>query len=108
MRLLANRFPGRIRLFAASQASEILAGTLIFETATVAHAQYIAVGLRGRESCALDALFDYLLTDVFHGVWCDFGISNERDGRLNEGLLRNKEGYGARAIVHDQYVLEVG
>jgi hypothetical protein len=107
MRLLAARFPGRIRLFVASENREIVAGTLVFETPTVAHAQYIAVGPRGRESCALDALFDHLLTDVFRELWCDFGISNERDGRLNEGLLRNKEGYGARAIVHDRYVLEI-
>ena len=38
----------------------------------------------------------------------DFGISNERDGTLNPGLMRNKEGFGARAVVHDRYVLELG
>lgn len=107
MRLLATRFPERIRLFVASEANEILAGTVIFETPTVAHAQYIAASPRGREVCALDALFDYLLTDEFVGLWCDFGISSERDGRLNDGLLRNKEGYGARAIVHDRYLLKI-
>jgi hypothetical protein len=108
MRLLAARFPEQIRLFTAREAGEIVAGTLIFETPTVAHAQYIAVGDRGRESCALDGIFDHLLTKVFPEVWCDFGISNERDGHLNEGLLRNKEGYGARAVMHDKYLLEVG
>ena len=109
MRLLASRFPGRIRLFVATQANEIVAGTLIFQTPAVAHAQYIAVGRRGRELCALDAIFHHLLVDVFEDdLWFDFGISNGRDGRLNEGLIRNKEGYGARALVHDQYVLELG
>ena len=108
LRLLADRFPGRIRLFAALEGEDIVAGTVIFETPTVAHAQYIAVGPRGRELYALDALFDHLLSDVFHELWFDFGISNEPDGRLNEGLLRNKEGYGARALVHDRYVLELG
>ena len=39
--------------------------------------------------------------------WFDFGISNERDGTLNGGLMRNKEGFGARAVVHDRYVLEI-
>ena len=107
LRLLADRFPGRIRLFAASHDGEIAAGTLIFETPSVAHAQYIAAGPRGRELNALDALFDHLLTDVFPELWFDFGISNERDGSLNEGLLRNKEGYGARALVHDRYLLEL-
>lgn len=108
MRLLADRFPGYIRLFVASESGEIIAGTLIFQTPTVAHAQYIAVGPRGRELCALDAVFHHLLTAEFTGLWFDFGISNERDGRLNEGLIRNKEGYGARAVVHDRYVLDLG
>jgi hypothetical protein len=107
MRLLADQFPGRIRLFAASEGDEIVAGTVIFETPTVAHAQYIAAGVRGRELYALDALFDHLLRVVFDQLWFDFGISNERDGRLNEGLLRNKEGYGARAVIHDRYLLEL-
>ncbi len=107
MRLLANRFPGRIRLFTASEAGEMVAGTWIFQTPAVAHAQYIAAGPRGRELGALDALFDHLLTEAFDELWFDFGISNERDGRLNEGLLRNKEGYGARALMHDTYALEL-
>jgi hypothetical protein len=107
MRLLADRFPGRIRLFVASENDEIVAGTLIFQTTTVAHAQYIASGARGRELSALDALFDHLLRNVYPDIWLDFGISNERDGRLNEGLMRNKEGYGARAIVHDRYTIDL-
>jgi Acetyltransferase (GNAT) domain len=105
--LLASRFPGQIRLFVASSAGEIVAGTVVFETPVVAHAQYMVAGARGRELCALDALIDHLLRDVFSHVWFDFGISNERDGRLNEGLMQNKESYGARAIVHDRYVLEL-
>jgi hypothetical protein len=36
----------------------------------------------------------------------DFGISNERGGRiLNEGLADYKEGFGARAVAHDFYEL---
>jgi hypothetical protein len=105
--LLARRFPGRIRLIDARERDEVVAGTLVFQTETVAHAQYIASGARGRETSALDALFDHLVREVFADVWFDFGISNERDGSLNEGLVRNKEGYGARAIVHDRLVLEL-
>jgi hypothetical protein len=107
MRSLADRFPGRIRLFVALEDDEIVAGTVIFQTPTVAHAQYIAVGRRGRELFALDALFDHLLVEVYPLMWFDFGISNERDGRINEGLARHKESYGARAIVHDRYALEL-
>ena len=38
----------------------------------------------------------------------DFGISNERNDDLHAGLVRNKEGFSARAVVHDQYSLDLG
>jgi hypothetical protein len=40
-------------------------------------------------------------------MWFDFGIANERDGRINEGLMDHKESYGARAIVLDRYALDL-
>jgi hypothetical protein len=107
MRLLADRFPGRIRLWTASEGDELVAGVLIYETPVVAHAQYIASGSRGRELRAGDALFDHLLTTVYPDRWFDFGISNEPGGELNAGLMRNKEGFGARAIAYDRYLLEL-
>jgi CelD/BcsL family acetyltransferase involved in cellulose biosynthesis len=107
MRLLADRFPGQIRLWAAHEGDSIVAGVLVYETPTVAHAQYIAAGDRGRELRAGDLLFDHLLTAVYGDKWFDFGISNERNGELNGGLMRNKEGFGARAVLHDRYVLEL-
>ena len=37
----------------------------------------------------------------------DFGISNEQGGRkLNRGLIDQKEGFGARAVVHDHYAID--
>jgi Acetyltransferase (GNAT) domain len=107
MRLLADRFPGRIRLWAAQSGDALVAGVLVYETPTVAHAQYIGSGKRGRELRAGDALFDHLLTEVYRDKWLDFGISNERSGDLNAGLMRNKEGFGARAVVHDRYLVEL-
>lgn len=107
MQLLASRFPGRIRLFVATEHTEIIAGTIVFQSSSVAHTQYIATGQRGRELRALDKLFDYLLSEVFSRQWFDFGTSVERDGKLNAGLIRNKEGYGARAIVHDCYSIDL-
>ena len=40
-----------------------------------------------------------LIEDVFSAKrWFDFGISTEDDGRiLNQGLIEQKEGFGARA-----------
>ena len=107
MRTLADRFPGRIRLFTATLDEEILGGVLVYETPTVAHAQYIAAGECGRALGATDVVFDWLLTDAYADRWFDFGISNERSGELNDGLIRNKEGFGARAVVHDRYLLQL-
>jgi hypothetical protein len=108
MRLLADRFPRNIRLFTATAEGRIVAGVLVYETPTVAHAQYIATGADGRRLRAGDALLDHMLRDVYPEKCFDFGISNARDGTLNAGLLRNKEGFGARAVIHDRYVLELG
>ena len=105
--LLKSRFPGDIRLFVALEDQEIVAGTVIFATSLVAHAQYIAASNRGREVAALDAVFHLLITETFNDRWFDFGISNERDGSINHGLLHNKESYGARAVIHDRYVLQI-
>jgi hypothetical protein len=108
--LLAQRFPDGIALHAAYDADgELVAGVVIYETATVAHCQYIAASDRGRELRAQDALFDHLLSDVYaEKPWFDFGTSmRPEDGTLNEGLIRNKEGFGARAVVCDRWAIEL-
>jgi hypothetical protein len=109
MSSLAASFPDAIKLFAVrGPDGTMLAGTIVYETPAVAHAQYIACSDEGRRLRAQDGLFDHLLTDVYAAKpWFDFGISNERDGSLNAGLMRNKEGFGARCVVHDRYVMEL-
>lgn len=106
--LLRGRFPDNIKLFTAQHAGEDVAGIVIFESAMVAHVQYIASSETGRSLSALDALFTWLLDDVFpEKPFFDFGISNEQGGRvLNRGLIEQKEGFGARAMVHDFYELD--
>jgi hypothetical protein len=107
--LLRARFPAQLRLFQALKGSEVLGGVVIFESALVAHVQYIASSGAGRELAALDAVFFHLLDRVFcEKAFFDFGISNEEGGRhLNRGLIEQKEGFGARAVVHDFYTLEI-
>jgi hypothetical protein len=107
MQLLADRFPYHIKLFAAFQNDALLAGVLVYESARVAHAQYIASSPEGRDVAALDAVLDYLLTREYADKpFFDFGISTEDGGRhLNLGLIDNKESYGARATVYDWYEL---
>jgi hypothetical protein len=106
--LLHHHFPGNIRLFEARLAGDVVAGVVIFESAMVAHVQYIATSPLGRAAAALDLLFPHLIEDVFATKpHFDFGISNEQQGRfLNQGLIEQKEGFGARAVVHDFYVLD--
>ena len=107
MRLLVERCPDAIRLYAAYRGERMLAGVVVYETPRVTHAQYIASTAEGRDAAALDAILDHLLNDVYRDTaYFDFGISTEDEGRsLNEGLIANKESYGARAIVYERYEL---
>ena len=105
--LLRDRFPESIRLFEATIDGRAVAGCVVFETHRVAHVQYISASERGKALHALDAVFDHLLRERYlHKPFFDFGISNEEAGRvLNAGLVAQKEGFGARTMVHDYYEL---
>jgi hypothetical protein len=107
IRLLRERFPGNIKLFAAYRGDTMLAGVLIYENRRVAHAQYISASEEGKQLGALDLVFDHLISESYRGYdYFDFGISTEDQGRiLNVGLSEQKEGFGGRAVVHDFYEL---
>ena len=109
IRKLASLFPKNIRLFLAKKDEKILSGALIYENQNIVHTQYLANSHEGRELGALDLLIDYLIKDIYKNKkYFDFGISNENAGRyLNTGLISQKEGFGARAVVHDFYELEI-
>ena len=106
---LANLFSKNIRLFLAKKNEKIVSGALIYENQNIVHTQYLANSEEGRELGALDLLIDYLIKDIYKNKrYFDFGISNEDAGRyLNKGLIAQKEGFGARAVVHDFYELEI-
>jgi hypothetical protein len=103
LRLLASRFPDGIALYTVRDAGRLLGGIIVYETATLAHTQYIAASDEGLARGAVDAIVTHLLDNVYaHKRWFDFGTST--DGRvLSSGILRNKESYGARAVVYDCY-----
>jgi hypothetical protein len=107
--LLRGRFPAHIRLFTCRKENRMLGGTVIYESTMTAHVQYIASTEEGRREGALDLLFDRLLTGpLADKPYFDFGISNEEGGRmLNRGLIDQKEGFGARAVAHDHYTLDL-
>jgi hypothetical protein len=106
--LLQSRFPNNIRLFGCFDGLEMLAGILIYETPQVARAQYIAAGAQGRETGALDLIVDVLLNEVYRTKpYFDFGQSHRDDDTLNIGLIDQKEGFGARAVMLDQYYVDL-
>lgn len=109
MQRLQACFPRSIRLFAAYQGEDMLAGALIYETDLVARTQYIAATEQGKRLGALDALFDDLLNNVYAGKrFFDFGGSEDPGSQaLNHGLLFQKEGFGGRSVIMDRYALEV-
>lgn len=108
MLLLKSRFPKNIRLFVAKKNGELLAGTVIYDTMKVAHSQYTASTIEGRDQGAVPLLYRTLIETVFKGrKYFDFGISNEDHGRyLNQGLVMQKNYMGGRAIVYNTYKLE--
>lgn len=102
---LSTLFPDNIKLYATFNGERMLAGTIIYETNKVAHAQYIASSTEGRQLGALDLIFNQLITEVYSDItYFDFGTSNENKGRfLNEGLIEQKQEFGARAVAYDEY-----
>lgn len=102
---LQHKFPKNIRQFNVYYKNEIVAGTTIFETKNVAHAQYISAKENKQELGSLDFLFNHLINTTFKNKkYFDFGISNENNGKkLNQGLLYWKESFGARTITQQFY-----
>ena len=107
--MLAYLFPKNIRLFLASHEGKTVSGALVFENEIIVHTQYLANSEKGREIGALDLLIDHLIKNIFQSKkYFDFGTSNENQGRhLNAGLISQKEGFGARPVVHDCYELQI-
>lgn len=103
--LLAEKFPKNISQVNIFVNNKIVAGSTIFETENVAHAQYISADDIGRANGAIDELFNHMIVNLFKKKkYFDFGICNEQEGRfLNHGLLDWKEGFGGRTFTHEFY-----
>lgn len=102
-------FPKNIRLFASYLNGSMLAGVVVYESANVAHAQYIAKDPDNMVPGSLDILFYNLIKKYSSSIsYFDFGISTEKEGlHLNENLISFKEGFGARAIAYDFYGIDI-
>lgn len=106
---LKKKFPNHIKAYAAYLSGMVVAVCITFQNSQVIHTQYLACRNEGREVCALDLLIDFVISEgLGNARFFDFGISNEDNGNyLNRGLVSQKESFGARAIVHDFYSLEI-
>ena len=106
---LRRRFPHNIRLFGCFRGITLVAGVLVYESATVARAQYIAASQAGKELAALDLVFDVLLHEIFPDKpYFDFGTSEASDRHhLNPGVIEFKESLGARTVIQDTYELSL-
>lgn len=106
---LKGLFPGHIRLFGVFDQNKMLGGVLIFETDRVARAQYIAALEEARSTGGLDLLFHHLLNTTYRDTpYFDFGTTTTQGGaQFNRFLSDQKEGFGARSIVHDRYEIDL-
>lgn len=110
IRLLMERFPECIKLFAAfDHEGKMLAGSWVFDLGDTIHTQYLCSSLEGKSSGALDKLIHSLITEHYSDrKYLDFGISTEEGGRiLNEGLIFQKEGFGGRGICYDIWEVRI-
>ena len=109
LRLLQSRFPENIKLWLVYDGDKPVGGTLLFLTPQVLHTQYISATPYGKQHGAIDLLFDHLINHVYADYpYIDFGKSTVSDSAdLNEQLIFQKEGFGARAVCYDTYEYEL-
>ncbi|MDR2954086.1 MAG: GNAT family N-acetyltransferase [Prevotella sp.] len=107
---LKDKFSNEIQLYSVLDVNnEIVGGCVVFETENVTHVQYTAATLEGKSMGSVDLLIDYIINEAYSGKrYFDYGTSTENDGQyLNESLIYQKEGFGARAIIYDTYTIEL-
>ncbi len=110
MDMLKSRFPDQIRIYVVkNDDGQVLGGTVLYLTPKVVHTQYISASPQGKQVGAIDLLFDKLLNEVYNDDrYFDFGTSMTTEGSdINEPLLFQKEGFGARAVCYDWYGWDV-
>ena len=109
LKLLKDRLPENIHLFAAMKDGKMIAGTVVYEYDTVVHTQYMAADDEARTIGALDLAVATVIEKYKDSKkWLDFGISTEH-GKiyLNEGLCSQTAGFGGRTGVYEIWELNI-
>ena len=109
LKLLYSRFPTNIELYSANYQGKKIAGAVVFVYNNVVHTQYLAANDIAREIGALDLCISEIISKYSTSKqFLDFGISTENGGRvLNNGLISQKEGFGARTLVYQTWKMKV-
>ncbi len=109
MKLLSQKFPNEIKSYACYHEEDMVTCAYIYITDSVVHAQYVYASEKGRELDSNNLMYDFLINNEFiNKKYFDFGISTEDEGLyLNEGLICQKEMFGGRSVVYDQYELYI-
>lgn len=107
MKSLMKANNGHITLLMGYKDNTPMGGIVLYITPSVVHTQYISATLEGKRLGVVDALIDY----IFHHFPqhnLDIGTSAGDNGELlNEGLMFQKEGFGARSICYDTYEIDI-
>jgi hypothetical protein len=109
MVLLQQSFPVAIQFHAAFDGSAMLAGVITYNCKPAMHIQYMYSSPEGQQVGALDLVLQHVIECHTEGLhYVSFGVSTEDEGRyLNEGLIHQKEMFGARTVVHDFYEIDI-
>lgn len=102
---LKDLFPEQIKLYSAVKNDSVIGGVLLYITPQVIHTQYISASKEGKQLGAIDAIINRIINEDFSEIpFFDFGKSTEQGGMyLNESLIWQKEGFGARGVCYDCY-----
>lgn len=107
---LHSKFPENIKLKTVSHEGVVVAACLLFVFNNVVHTQYLATSEVGKELGALDYIIEHCIemSKTAGYDFFNFGISTEQQGRyLNQGLIAQKESFGARGVCVDFYEISL-
>lgn len=98
MELLYSRFPDNIIQYNVLRDKELLAGITFFIKGNVVKSQYAASSLNGMKTDAVGFIYMEAMNEFKEKGFSlmDYGPVNERDGSVNEGLLRFKKQLGCK------------
>ena len=107
--LLHSRFPEQIVQHNAWRDGELLAGITFFLKGKVVKSQYAASSLKGMKTDAVGFIYMEAMKEFKRKGFSimDYGPVNERDGTINEGLLRFKKQLGCVEEEWKRWVIEL-